>query len=180
MANRLVHTAYHEAGHVVMPRVLTLDCGGASIKPDHDSAGHAITNDPWACLSAWERCGKVRDNPDAVWHARIIAYMAGTEAEIVLLDSTIGGDGYDRYQIELMAEELDNCRDWPKLEQRLRAMTRMLVRRHGILVERVADALLRKTTLSGKQLDKLVGRSVNDVKVNAPWLREMHRSRRSR
>lgn len=164
----------------MLPRVLTLDCGGASIKPDHDSAGHAITNDPWGCLSAWERRGKVRDNPDAVWHARIIAFMAGVEAEIVLLGSTMGGDGYDRYQIELMAEELLNCRDWSKLEQRLRSMTRMLVRRHGVLIERVANALLRKKTLNGKQLDKLVGRSVNDVKVNAPWLLEMHRSRRSR
>jgi hypothetical protein len=27
MVNRLVHTAYHEAGHEVLPRVLTLDCG---------------------------------------------------------------------------------------------------------------------------------------------------------
>jgi hypothetical protein len=179
MANRLIHAAYHEAGHVVLPRVLTLDCGGASIKPDHDSAGHAITNDPWGCLSAWERRGKVRDNFDAVWHARIIAFMAGVEAEIVLLGSTMGGDGYDRYQIELMAEEL-NCRDWSKLEQRLRVMTRMLLRRHEIRVERVANALLRKTTLNGKQLDRLVGRSVNDVRVNAPFLLEMHRLRRRR
>jgi hypothetical protein len=51
----------------------------------------------------------------------------------------------------------------------------MLVRRHRVLIERAADALLRKTTLNAKQLDKLIGRSVNDVKVNAPWLLEMHR-----
>ncbi len=49
-------------------------------------------------------------------------------------------------------------------------MTRMLVRRHRARIERVANALLEKTALSPKQLDKLVGRSVNDVKVNAPTL----------
>jgi hypothetical protein len=76
----------------------------------------------------------------------------------------------------MMAEELTNCKDWNKLEPRLRAMTRMLVRRHRALIERAANALLRKTTLSGAQLDKLIGRSVDDVKVNAPMLLEMHRA----
>jgi hypothetical protein len=49
----------------------------------------------------------------------------------------------------------------------------MLVRRHRARIERVAKALLAKTTLSAKQLDKLVGRSVDDVKVNAPYLLAM-------
>jgi hypothetical protein len=39
----------------------------------------------------------------------------------------------------------------------------------------VARALLAKTTLSAKALDKLVGRSVDDVKVNAPFPLAMHR-----
>jgi hypothetical protein len=60
-----------------------------------------------------------------------------------------------------MAEEL--CNDgisWEKLEPRLRTMTRMLVRRHRTRIDRVADALIAKTTLSGEELDRLVGRSV--------------------
>jgi hypothetical protein len=52
-------------------------------------------------------------------------------------------------------------------------MTRMLVRRHRERIERVAKALLARTTLSREQLDKLVGRSVNDVTVNAPYLLAM-------
>jgi hypothetical protein len=36
-------------------------------------------------------------------------------------------------------------------------MTRMLVRRHRARIERVAKALLDKTTLTAKQIDKLVG-----------------------
>ena len=101
-------TAYHEAGHAVTGRVLTLPCGYATIRPDYAKAiaGHVITPEPYACLSEWERRGKVRDNGNAVWYARIITYMAGAEAEKELLDSTVIGDGDDRDQIALMAEEL--------------------------------------------------------------------------
>jgi hypothetical protein len=182
-AKRRTHTAYHEASHAVIGRVLTLYCAGATIRPDYVAreAGHAICHDPLACLHQWDIRGKVRDNADAVWHARIITYMAGVEGEMALLGSTNGGDGDDRYQIEMMAEQLSNCKDWNnKLEPRLRAMTRMLVRRHRALIERTANALYRKTTLSSVQLDKLVGRSVVDVKVNAPWLLAIHRQRTGR
>jgi hypothetical protein len=74
-----------------------------------------------------------------------------------------------------MAGELPDGADWDKLEPRLRAMTRMLVRRHQERIELVARALLAKTSLSAKALDKLVGRSVDDVKVNAPFPLAMHR-----
>jgi hypothetical protein len=169
-------TAYHEAGHAVTGRVLTLPCGYATIRPDYAKAiaGHVITPEPYACLSEWERRGKVRDSRNAVWYARIITYMAGAEAEKELLDSTVIGDGDDRDQIALMAEELPGGADWDKLEPRLRAMARMLVRRHHGRIELVARALLAKTTLSAKALDKLVGRSVDDVKVNAPFLLATH------
>ena len=177
MTKRRRHTACHEASHAVIGRVLTLYCAGATIKPDYVAreAGHAICHDPSVCLHQWDIRGKVRDNADAVWHARIITYMAGVEGEMALLGSTNGGDSDDRYQIKMMAGKLSNCGDWNKLEARLRTMTRMLVRRHLALIEGVANTLLRKTTLSGVQLDKLIGRSVDDVKVNAPWLLEIHR-----
>jgi ATP-dependent Zn protease len=171
-------TAYHEAGHAVIGRVLTLACAGATIKPDYDDgkAGHAITEDPYVCIEEWSKRGKVRDNPEAVWHARIMTYMAGAEAAEEILGVTVHGDGEDRRQITLMAEEISRgeaC--WKRLEPRLRAMTRMLVRRHRARIERVAEALLARTTLSAKQIDKLVGRSVDDVKVNAPYLLVMYR-----
>jgi ATP-dependent Zn protease len=169
-ANDPHHSATHEAGHAVIARVLTLACGEATIVPDYDAggAGYSLTKDPWQCVFEWEKRGKVRDNPDAVWHARIIAFMAGAEAEQVLLGATQGGDGDDRDQIELMADELDGS--WSRIEPRLRAMTRMLVRRHRARIERVAAALLERRTLSREELDHLVGRSVDDVKVNAPFL----------
>ena len=220
-AEELRHTAHHEAGHAVIARVLTLAAGPATIKPNYreGSAGHAIVHEPYACLHEWEKRGKVREQ-DAVWHARIMALMAGAEAEAELLGSASDGDGGDRDEIEKMAGELCHASiatslppeearkmleelrvffassapkppltrsekfgphasfaPWSRLEPRLRAMTRLLIRRHRSRIERVAKALLAKTTLSARQLDKLIGMSVDDVQVNAPFLLEMHRRR---
>jgi ATP-dependent Zn protease len=174
---QLKATAYHEAGHAVVGRVLTLACGGATIKPDYDegNAGNAITEDPYVCLDEWRKRGKVRDNHEAVWHARIMTYMAGAEAAEEILGITVHGDDEDKRQITFKVEEITRGEaSWERLEPRLRAMTRMLVRRHRARIERVAKALLARTTLSSKALDKLVGRNVDDVKVNAPFLLAMH------
>ena len=55
---------------------------------------------------------------------------------------------------------------WPKLEARLRARTRMLVRRHRERIERVAAALMDRKTLSGDELDPVGGRFVQKPKNN--------------
>jgi ATP-dependent Zn protease len=169
-------TAYHEAGHAVIARVLTLPAGRMTIRPNYRERrlGYSITLDPHACLYEWEKRGKVRAL-DAVWHARIMSAMAGAETEAELLGRTSVGDSDDQLKIGLMAKELCHSPPWETLEPRLRAMTRILVRRHRARIERLAKALLTKTTLSAKQVDKLVGRSVDDVKVNAPLLRDEHR-----
>ena len=171
-AAQLRSAAYHEAGHAVVGRVLTLVCGLATIKPNYEQmqAGVSICADPYECEMEWQKRGKYRDG-NAVWHARIIAYMAGAETEKELLGQEALGDADDQLQIELMATDNPWKKtevQWEKLESRLRAMTRMLVRRHKALIERVAKALLTKTTLSARQLDKMVGKSVADVKRNSP------------
>jgi hypothetical protein len=106
---------------------------------------------------------------------RVLGYCRENETINGLVGSEGVGDGYDREQIALMAEELCYSPPWERLEPRLRATTRVLVRRHRTRIERVAQALLAKKTLSAGRLDKLVGRSVDDVKVNAPFLLAMSR-----
>ena len=91
--------------------------------------------------------------------------MAGAETEVELLSHEPQGDGFDREQIAFKMDEAPY--NMPS-EARLRRMTKMLVRRHRVLIERVAEALLSKTTLSGSYIDELVGRSINDVKPNLP------------
>jgi ATP-dependent Zn protease len=170
------HTAIHEAGHAVIGRVMTLVCGGTTIVPNYKdgTAGRTIIAEPHECVDEWRKRGKVRVKENAIFHGRIMAYMAGVEAEVILLGSTKGGDRDDRRQIELMVEELDHDpADWGRWEVRLRCQARRLIRRHRDIIELVADELLVNEKLSAKQVDKLTGRSVNDVKVNAPeqlWL----------
>jgi ATP-dependent Zn protease len=77
-------TAYHEAGHAVIGRVLTLPCGHATALPDHDSPGHSICADPFETLSAWELAGKFRE-PASALLGRVMAFMAGREAEEEIL-----------------------------------------------------------------------------------------------
>lgn len=92
--------------------------------------------------------------------------MAGAEAEIMLTERKAFGDGDDRKWIELMAEDFSGMAPWQRLEPRLRSMTRMLVRRHWKLIRRVARALHAKETLTGREIDRLIGRSVNNMKPN--------------
>jgi ATP-dependent Zn protease len=124
------HTAIHEAGHSVVGRVLTLLCGGTTIVPDYKdgAAGYTMIADHWDCEREWNKRGKLRGD-NAVFHGRIMAYMAGAEAETVLLGSIIGGDDDDRRQIELIAEEFDHDpADWGRWKARLRCQTRRLIR----------------------------------------------------
>jgi hypothetical protein len=126
VSTRKKQTAHHEAGHAVIGRVLTLPCGHVSIKPDYKTrtAGESITLDPYECLSEWEKRGKVRAL-DAVWIARIVTYMAGTEAVAECLGAMEHGDHDDRLQIAPTMEELAPA-DEQRCEVRLRRMTRML------------------------------------------------------
>ena len=58
---QLKATAYHEAGHAVIGRVLTLSCGRATIKPDRAEAGHASPTTPIAAFTSGRsaaRCAK--------------------------------------------------------------------------------------------------------------------------
>ena len=134
-------TAVHEAGHAVIARVLTLASGPASIVADPESAGHAITADPNVTVYEWGRRGKVRFTPRPEMVGRVLAYMAGAEAERVLLGKAGRGDGEDRWQIALMLEDIGPI-DAEHYEQRLRKMTRMLVRCHRERIKRVAAVLL--------------------------------------
>lgn len=93
------HTAIHEAGHAVIGRVLGMVCGGACVVADGDSAGHSICGDPWEIAGEWDARERYREI-SLVFRGRILAFMAGAEAEVVIFGECAGDD---RYQIEMMA-----------------------------------------------------------------------------
>jgi ATP-dependent Zn protease len=169
--------AHHEAGHAVIARVLTLAPQRATIRPSKGLNGYCDIRDPYAnCPQGWLE----RGHPDAEAHADIMATMAGAEAEKELLNSlSTSNDGMDRRIIAARAETLTDYDwpDWVKLESRLRKMTRMLVRRHWERIERLAQALLEKTTLNYIQIDMLIDLDPED-EARRRWARSQAQRRR--
>ena len=159
------HTAIHEAGHVVIGRVLGMVCGYVTIEADEELAGHHIVADPLEVMQAWDRREHYRD-PSKVFNGRMMTLMAGALAEIEFFGECVeGGDGADQSEVALMAED-DYARipkitgDWntdrDRQIERLRARAAGLVRRHRQPIERVADALLAKRRLSEEEVDALL------------------------
>ena len=166
-------TAIHEAGHAVIPRVLSIGCGGVTIIPDADSGGHSVIEGPWRTLWRWEGQGgpEIRDNKliyppgsrphgtyESALRGRILVFMAGWAAEVEILGECRGADGDDRYQIGLMLEELPipggrSPAAWERYESRLRAKAHALVRRHRAAIERVAAALEERGSLTAEDID---------------------------
>lgn len=158
---KLNSTAVHEAGHAVIGRVLGLPCGHATIVADEDSSGHTLTAPPDEIREYWfDHDDKWRSQGTAI-RARIMTFMAGAEAERVVLGKCKGGDGRDRYEIVTMAASIFETPlgdDWDRWEARLRRHTTALCRRHRATIERVAQALSERKTLSAQELDALVAR----------------------
>ena len=95
-------TAIHEAGHAVIARVLGLVCGNVTIGVNYRTrtSGYGIIADPRVANDCWEQRGRYPPL-EAAFRGRILAYMAGREAEEELLSYCQGGDADDQYQIAL-------------------------------------------------------------------------------
>jgi hypothetical protein len=93
------------------------------------------------------------------FRGKIIALMAGAEAENELLGQCRGGDGDDRREIEEMAQsrysELPDDL-WQRYEPRMRRQTRRLIRKHRASIELVAAALQACGTLAPDEIDTLI------------------------
>jgi ATP-dependent Zn protease len=158
-------TAYHEAGHAVIGRVLGLTCEGATIAADYDdmSAGHSICDvqrsiDDWDARDRDARRYRPRRS-ESMHRARIMMLMAGREAENVCLGRCGGGDGDDLREINLTLDEADAPKDAEDAERwldRLRVRTNVRVQRHRGAIEALAAALLSHNTLSGEEIDNIV------------------------
>jgi hypothetical protein len=152
--------AFHEAGHSIIGRALGILCGHATIEADHDSGAHAMVPDQWSIFDGWwEDEGRYHREMPAVFHARIITVMAGCEAEKELLGKMpSGADDDDCRQVAIMLEELGLSDDGlRRMEKRLRAFTRQLVRRHRATIGETARRLAFERTINAESLDGMMG-----------------------
>jgi len=155
-ANDRLHTAFHEAGHAVIGRVVGQICGPATIRADDNSAGHAICADPLMTYEYWDRNDKYREM-SSVFRGRIMAYMAGALAEREILGADNGGAGEDERQIGWMAEELPGTSsEQARQIARLRKSTAHLVKRHRLKIHAVAAALMLRETLASSDIDEII------------------------
>jgi ATP-dependent Zn protease len=160
------YTAYHEAGHVAIAHVLGIEYGSVTIIPDAVGMGCTTIRSPRVTLDAWDARGRSRSNGRdlrSIYRACIMEAMAGREAAELCCGpgDNFVGDGDDIRQIESLIRDYDldlsyfglPCGDGglDRLD-RMRRATRHLVARHREKIERVAQALLKRKTLSANQV----------------------------
>jgi hypothetical protein len=156
--------------------VLGLLGGAATITANHMFQSYggsesylAVTIEHWRRpISEGGNKKLVLRNPSCAYHAKVMMSMAGREAELECLGTSRGndrfgpndsGDDRDRGDIdELMPKIYPGASraEWSRRQDRLRRMTRALVRRHRDKIEHVARALLQQRTLSGRTIDALL------------------------
>lgn len=151
-------TAIHEAGHAVVGRVLGIRCGYVTITADAESSGHSITPDIWDIMGDWEAHGLFRRSERSAYIARIVTFMAGTQAVLQLKpeDDIDLGDDNDRYQVMCMLDS----EGLMSREDRLTRMTRQIVQRHWAKIEAVARKLLESRSLESNEVDQLLATSM--------------------
>jgi len=148
-------TAIHEAGHVVIGRVLEMPCGQVTILREDDTLGHAVVDNLW----------EPGDGPRrAFMEAACVTLFAGREAQRVILDiDDEAGDRSDRARaVELITGfpprgcSMVGDAAWIRYEDKLRVRSNRLVRLHRLPIERVAAALLKHGTLQPADVDAAV------------------------
>ena len=156
-------TAYHEAGHAVVMLAFGLEINEVTISPDaeRDSNGHISHPPPLGYTTS-----SMRDQRSLV-RAMILSSYAGMEAERMVdpdaPDYHGAGDTETAFSLSRMygvlprrMEYVGDDAHWRFLD-RLKSESRYLVRSLRGPIGRLADELLSKATLTGPEVDALVG-----------------------
>jgi hypothetical protein len=128
-----LEVAFHEAGHAVIARVLGLKAGRATLC-DFDGVARSYFED------------------------NVIAVLAGRAATEELLGyaSDDGCSVDDATAVRLLTAE-NRYMYATALRQHRLVQAHKLIRAHAGAVERVARELLARVTLSGEEIDRLIG-----------------------
>lgn len=151
------HTAYHEAGHVVIARILDLPCRHASIETLGDPDEAIVTHGRWDVVAIWSQQEVVPNDLDIAAFANVMCVMAGWAAQTELLGSCHGDDSEEREAIaRVLGAFLPTGTDIAPFTRCLQGLTDRLVWRHRETIRRVALLLLERRTLSEADVDAII------------------------
>ena len=169
-SDRIVHTAYHEAGHFVAAYALS-NYGEdylpaqymITIKPDGESLGKVNLDDERS-----DKDPKIRRNA-------LLSLYAGYYAEVRYdpdcADRAEQTSDDDFSKAKDALETLDSVEDHSLLIKKLRAGAKALVDQHWNEIELLADALLRRETIPGDEAEIII-----DVARGETSLKQLTRS----
>ena len=155
VAERLF-TAQHESGHAVISRLLTgFSSGGAWVEVGPGYVrGDTITPSLDCIVRRWTNVGR-RFDADSPVLARIMMLSGGSEAERARYGCASGGDGSDRANIaELVPYVSEDLRD--EAADLFRAAAFQMICKHRETIDRVADALAERLSLSNAEIDGMM------------------------
>lgn len=155
---RLMCTAYHEAGHAVMGHLVNRRLKTMTIVPQSDTLGHCVHHSPWERL-----------NPEFDTGLRI-AVKVGEEITVLYAGMLAEKKMSGRYNwigaendMRMMSELTDYVAGQESGERRayqrwLKFRTKRLLQLppNWLLVEAVAEALLQEKTLSVKRFNRVI------------------------
>jgi len=163
----LQSTAYHEAGHHVMKWHLGLSMGEVTIKPDHEndtlgsSASHHQIFKRELLEELWEISSPTPGQEKRIEN-HIMVCFAGREADLIFRPKKKGlyGASGDYNQAQLLLHILvdEISPQFPVYWKLLLLRTRGILALPGVwcAVEGLAQALLERETLSGRESRKVI------------------------
>ena len=160
-SKQLQSTAVHEAGHAVAASVQGLPINKVTVRGTKDFMG--LATQPSVLML--ETSGK-RDQNQVVRQYVIMLY-AGFEAERCFnpdADGTSSGGDFEQawdlpreFELPIRGCSYIGDEAYQRYLERLRKQARSLVRKNWGLIRRLAQELLERKTMTGKEVENLIG-----------------------
>jgi hypothetical protein len=157
----LLIVAYHEAGHAIAKKVLGLKLRLVTIVPDEDYSG--IVKGAIGINVDRLQYDVFTVNEVARWHNRIIALLAGAEAQKKFKPHSLRTHmvAADNANIQTILENIHPSNECRAVMNWLRIRTQNLINnpKNWRYIEDVAAVLVKKRTLTGAEMSEVIAAS---------------------
>lgn len=157
ISSEVNYIAVHEAGHVVLGKILGIPVESATIEPTNQYVGMIVVPGRDELWDFWQRNGKDHRSLKSAGIALILTAFGGLHATEELLgcyDSS-DEDADAAFATQLVWATFSDD-EAERYIPRMRRQTRRLIRKHSNKIERVAATLVERRSLSTDELDELI------------------------